>query len=65
MLPDDPEAFVATLAEALDRHDLSQADLARAAGKSDSEVSRWLSGRRRPSLENRLLLERALIRLTV
>lgn len=44
----------------LDQHGWTQRDLARAVGKSESEISKWLSGQHNLTLKSIALLENAL-----
>lgn len=48
-----------TLAEYLDRHKLSQNEFGRRIGAAGGTVSRWTTGRRRPTLELMMKIERA------
>lgn len=55
--------FIERIRATLDGLKLSQAALAREAGIDPCEVSRWMNGRRTPNLENRLILDEALMHL--
>lgn len=50
---DTPES-AAFVRKAIDHAGISQSELARRAGVSEPTVSQWLSGVRRPSVENLL-----------
>lgn len=56
----EPVAFIRELRALMDANGISQGALARASSYSKHEVSRWMRGVRRPSLQTMMRLDRAL-----
>lgn len=60
----DSDGFVRRLRAQLRLYRVSQGELAREGGFNPTHVSRWLNEHVRPCLENKLLLDEALTRIT-
>lgn len=59
----NPATFIRRVKATMAEHEISQAALARRAGYSATNVSRWLNGLVTPSLETMLILDEALAQL--
>lgn len=58
-----PAEFIDRLKAALALHNIRHAHLAREAGVCPTQISRWFSGRVKPSLETMIRLDNALTRV--
>ena len=55
----DPPNFMSALLRRLKLHEIKLADLARKAGMTQSQLSRYVTGRTEPSMETMLRLDEA------